>query len=160
MRCMPSRQLTDAAAVDSDLASGPSAPNASRASNPTTGQNQDLSPRRSPRTSKSAASAPLPDDTGNPVVECEKEPKLPPKVQCGLYAAEMLCGSLGATHCINLFIVGTMMQLCSSWQTFILLQMMWCGCDTMIDRGAFSRRASISSRIWRAFSCCSMPCSV
>jgi len=36
-------------------------------------------------------------------------PSLPKIVQCGLYATEMLCGSYGVSHSINLFIVGMLM---------------------------------------------------
>ena len=43
--------------------------------------------------------------------QAEMTSPVPDIAQCGLYAAEMLCGSLSALHSINLFIVGMLMQL-------------------------------------------------
>jgi len=48
----------------------------------------------------------------SPMPEPQEEgASIPPIVQSGLYAVEMLCGFLGAQHSINLFIVGMLMRL-------------------------------------------------
>jgi len=51
----------------------------------------------------------------------------PPVIQCGMYAAEMLSGSFGALHAINLFIVGMFMRLLFVWQDvdFVADDVVW-----------------------------------
>jgi len=62
-----------------------------------------------------------------------------------MYAAEMLSGSFGASHAINLFIVGMFMRLLfASQDVDFFLQTMLSGFGTMTDKDAFSQRASIS----------------
>src|ERR1700733_6862559 len=84
---------------ESALQSSPSMPGASC---PTVALSP---PRRSTRSTGFSASHQAPVspsvDTQNPTVVPEEEVKVPPMVQCGTYAAEMLCGSLGALHCFN-----------------------------------------------------------
>ena len=53
---------------------------------------------------------------------------IPSIAQCGLYAAEMLCGSLGESHSISLFIVGMLMWLLFVSQTkcpFVTDDVVW-----------------------------------
>ena len=68
----------------------------------------------------------------------------PPVAQCGMCAAEMLSGSLGALHAINLFVVGMFTWLPSVSQYVDFVPVMLSGFGTTTDRDAFNRRASIS----------------
>lgn len=63
-------------------------------------------PRSSPRLLQDAlpeSSKPPPDVVSTPVDDREDAP---PIVQCGMYGAEMLCGSIGVSKSVNLFIIG------------------------------------------------------
>jgi len=48
-------------------------------------------------------------------------------VQCGVYAAETLCSSLGSLHCINLLVVGMLMRRLFTWTNIYFLTdgVMW-----------------------------------
>ena len=61
-------------------------------------------PERQPARRSTLSSA----HSGTPADVASSVPKI---VQCGLYATEMLCGSYGVSHSINLFIVGMLMRL-------------------------------------------------
>lgn len=57
---------------------------------------------------------------GSPIIAVTP-PKIPKIVQCGLYAAEILCGSYGASHSINLFISSML-----TWLPFCVARRSFC----------------------------------
>ena len=66
--------------------------------------------------------------------EEETSASTPSIVQCGLYAAEMLCGSLGALHSISLLIVGMLM-----WLLFVSQKNVHFSCHRRCSRNCIRR---------------------
>ena len=69
----------------------------------------------------------MPSSTNREYSEPITDMHAPPAVQCGLYGAEMLCGSFGAMHAINLLIIGMFMRLLFVWKDidFVADNVIW-----------------------------------
>jgi hypothetical protein len=119
-------------------------------------------PQSSPRL---RSAGPIPRSSQPPPADTKREPadvinppteKASPVIKTAMYGAEMLCGSLGVSHSINLHIVGVLMPLLFHQKMFILLHRRRC-MDLVLRQ---AQTASVSLMICPGFWCRCMPFSV